>query len=68
MTLYTYHKKFSRFSIGGVSTSVSRKTAKGLITRMKGKILPERFRYIGERTVQFNNGNYIFMYTANSIS
>lgn len=67
MTQYTYHKKFSRFSIGGVSTPIDRRTAKGLITRMKGKILPERFRYIGERTIQFDNGNYIFIYTVNTI-
>lgn len=66
MTLYTYHKKFSRFSIGGVSTPIDRKTAKGLITRMKGKVVNERFRMnIGERIVKFENGNYIFMYSVN---
>ena len=61
---YTYHKKFSRFSIGGVSTPIERKTAKGLITRFNGKILNEKFRYIGERTIKFENGNYIFIYSA----
>lgn len=67
MTLYTYHKKFSQFSIGGTSTPIDRRTAKGLITRMKGKLVNERFRMnIGERIVKFENGNYIFIYTASN--
>lgn len=65
MTFYTYHKKFSQFSIGGTSSPIKRSTAKSLIKRMKGKILNEKYRYIGERTIKFDNGNYIFIYTSN---
>lgn len=63
MTYYSYFKKFSPSSIGGVSKPVSRATAKTLITKMKGKVDPKWWRNnIGERTILFENGNRIFMY------
>lgn len=63
MTLYVYHKKFSLGSIGGVSTCISRSTAKMLISKMKGRYFNEKYWYNkGERKILFNNGNYIFMY------
>jgi len=64
MTYYTYHKKFSEFSIGGSSTPIDRRTAKMLITKGKGKVCKDRFRRnLGERTILLPKNNYIFIYS-----
>ena len=60
---YSYFKRFSPHSIGGTITGISRKAARQLITRYKGKIKPDHYdRVKAERVIQLNNNNHITIY------
>lgn len=60
---YSYFKRYSPFSIGGVIRGIERKTARQLITRFKGKVQTEKYyNQIGERKIVLNNRNSILIY------
>jgi hypothetical protein len=59
---YSYFKRYSMFSSGGVIKPIEKRTAKSLITRFKGELLNERFRLIGEtRSITLSNRNIIYI-------